>query len=128
MEASPRASLRSVLGTSISEERRGWEGQTERVEGILPLLYGPGDGGKRGELRSMRQARYGFQALLGLQASLLLWGCMPERELEAPQEDLRAAGVSAGRACKIERGTGIRGLAGGSAVGGAHGRAGGTSI
>ena len=36
--------------------------------GILPLLYGPGDGGKCGELRQVRQARYGVPALLVLHA------------------------------------------------------------
>jgi hypothetical protein len=34
-------------------ERRGWEGGAELLEGILPLLHGPGDGGKRGELRPL---------------------------------------------------------------------------
>jgi len=66
----------------------------ELVEGILLLLHGPGDGGERGELRLLRQARCGVQALLALQASLVLRGFMPERGLEAPQEDLRAAAVS----------------------------------
>jgi len=98
------------------------------VEGILPLLHGPGDGGQRGELRPLRQAGSGVQALLALQASLLLRGCMPERELEAPQEDMRAAGVSAGCRCENQCGTCNRGLAGDSAVGGAHGRADGSSV
>jgi hypothetical protein len=94
------------------------------VSGILPLLHGPGDGGKRGHLRPLREARCGVQALLALQASLLLRGCMPERELEAPQEDVRAAG--AGRRRETGRGTCSRGLAGDYEVGGAHGRVGGS--
>jgi len=44
------------------------------VEGILPLLHGPGDGGERGELRPLQQRGCGVQALLALQASLLLRG------------------------------------------------------
>jgi hypothetical protein len=44
--------------------RRGWEGGAELVEGILP--DGFGDVGERGELRSLRQARCGVQALLAL--------------------------------------------------------------
>ena len=72
----------------------------ELVEGILPLLHGPGDGGERGELRPLRQARCGVQALLALQASLVLRVRVPERGLEAPQEDMRAAGASAGRGCE----------------------------
>jgi hypothetical protein len=93
----------------------------------LPSLHSSGDGGQRGELRPLRQARCGagVQALLGLQARLLLRGCMPEHKLEAPQEEVRAAGVSAGRRCENQRGTDNRGLAGSSAVRGAHGRAGG---
>jgi len=95
------------------------------VEGILPLLHGPGDGGQRGEMRPLRQARCGVQTLLALQASLLLRGCMPERGLEAPQEDLRA---SAGRLGERANGTCSRGLAGDAEVGGAHGRADGAPI
>ena len=108
-------------------ERRGWEGGAELVEGILPLLHGPGDGGERGVLRPMRQARCGVQALLALQASLVLRGCMPERELEAPQEKVHAAGASVGGPCENQRGKCSSGLAGGSAVGGTHGRADGSS-
>ena len=78
------------------------------MEEILPLLYSPGDGGKGGELRSLRQARCGVEALLALQASLLLRGRVPERELEAPQEDMRAAGDSAGCRCEDQRGPGSR--------------------
>ena len=104
----------------------GEEGGSEL---ILLLLYTPDDGGERGELRSLRQARSWVQALLALQASLVLRGCVPERGLEAPQEeDVRTAGASAGRRCKNQRGTCNRGLAGGSAVGGAHGRADGSSV
>ena len=94
------------------------------MQGILPLLHAPGDGGQRGELLPLRQARCGVQALLALQARLLLRGCMPERGLEAPQKDVRA---SAGRLGECASGTFSRGLAGGSAVGGAHGRAYGSS-
>ena len=74
------------------------------VGGILPLLHGPGDGGQRGELRPVWQARCGVQALLALQASLLLRCCMPERELEAPQEELCAASASAGSLGKLTNG------------------------
>jgi len=107
---------------------RGCEGETGLVEGIFPLLYGPCDAGKRGELRPLRQARCGVQALLALQARLLLRGCMPERELEAPQEDVCAAGASTGRRCEDQRGKCSTGLAGDSEVGGAHGRADGSSF
>ena len=55
-------------------ERLGRRGATELMEGILSLLHSPGDGGERGELRPLRQARYGVQALLALQASLVLRG------------------------------------------------------
>ena len=96
------------------------------MEGILLLLHGPGDGGERGELRLLRQARCGVQALLALQASLVLRGFMSERELAAPQEEVRAAGASAGSSREDQCSTGNRRLAGGSAVGGAHGRADGT--
>ena len=75
------------------------------MEGILPLLHGPGDGKQGGKLRLLRQARCGIQALLGLQAILLLRGCVPERGLEAPQEEVRAAGASAGRLGERENGT-----------------------
>ena len=98
------------------------------MEGILPLLHVPGDGRERGELRPLRQARCGLQALLALQASLLLRGCMPESGLEAPQDDLHAAGASAGRPGEAGRGTSSRELAGGAEVGGAHGRAHGFSV
>jgi len=101
----------------------------ELVEGILPLLHGSGDGGERGELRPMRQARCGVQALLALQASMLLRGCMPESGLEAPQDDVRAAGASAGRRrAGHQCGAANRGLAGGAEVGGAHGRAAGSPV
>ena len=91
---------RLLAGWARGQERRGWEGGTELVEGILPLLHAPSDGGDRGELRPLRQASCGVQALLGLQASLLLRGCMPERKLEAPQEGMRTAGASAGHSCE----------------------------
>ena len=90
---------------SRPKEWIGWEGGPELVEGILPSLHGPGDGGQRRKLRSMRQGRCGVQALLSLQASLVLRGCMPEGGLEAPQEELRAAGATAGRCCENQRGT-----------------------
>ena len=77
-------SLKNLKDLKEGQERRSWEGGTGLVEGFVPLLHGPSDGGQRGELRPLRQARCGVQALLTLQASLLLRGCMPERELEAP--------------------------------------------
>ena len=90
------------------------------MDRILPLLHGPGDGGERGELW---QARYWVQALLVLQASLVLWGQVPERGLEVSQKIVRAAGASAGRRREARRGTCSRGLAFFFAVEGAHERA-----
>ena len=115
-----------IAGLSRPKRWIGWEGETELVEGILLSLHGPGDGGQHRKLRSLPQARCGVQVLLGLQASLVLRGCMPEGGLEAPQEKVRAAGATAGRRCKNQRGTCNRGLAGGFAVGGANGRAAGS--
>ena len=48
---------------------------TELMEGILSVLHGPADGGQRGGLSPLRQARCGLQALLALQASLVLQVC-----------------------------------------------------
>ena len=83
------------LQSSFRGRRLGWAGGSVglvgAVGGILPLLHGPGNGRQRGELLPLRQARCGVQALLALQASLILRGCMPERGLEAPQENVRAS-------------------------------------
>ena len=95
---------------------------------ILPLLHHPCDGIEHGELRPLRQARCGVQALLGLQASLVLRDCMPERGLEAPQEAVRAAGASEGCRCETEHGICSGGLARDAEVGGAHGRADGDPV
>ena len=77
------------------------------------------DGGESGYLRPMLQARFRVQA----QASLVLWGCMSEGSLEAPQEEVPPAGAYHGRRCETRGGMDSRGLGGDAAVGGAHGRA-----
>ena len=107
---------------------QGW-GRAGRLvwSGGKDFKNGPCDGGQRGVLRPLRQTGRGFQALLALQASLLLRGGVPDHGLEAPQEEVRATGASAGRRCENQRSTSNRGLAGGSEVAGAHGRAGGSS-
>ena len=46
----------------------------------------PFDVGKRGQLRALREAERRVPALRCLQGSFLLWSCMPEGRLEAPQQ------------------------------------------
>ena len=100
------------------------------MEGILPLLHGPVDGCERGELRPLRQARFGVRALLGLQTQKQASsaGLQPKTRIGSATRDVRATGGSAERRREIKRGTCSSGLAGGAAVGGAHGRAGGSSV
>jgi hypothetical protein len=82
-----------------------------------------------GHLRSLREAgRSGAQALLDLQASLVLRGSMPEGGVAAPQEDVRAATVYKRRSCESARGKRWWGVAGGAQVGGEHGRADGGAV
>jgi hypothetical protein len=55
------------------------------------LLHGPGDGDEPGQLRPLRKARCGVQALLALQASLLLGLSARTRIGSATRSDLVSA-------------------------------------
>ena len=90
---------------------------------IFPRLCFAGDQDDH-QLRPLQEAALGTQALLALQASLLLWKGMPEFRLEGAQENVqdlaRGPGVGQSR-------NGSLGLAGGAQVGGTHAGAGGGS-
>jgi len=74
---------------------RATRGLRATVEGCKRT--GHFDGDERGKLRALREAGRGVQALIDLQANLVLRGCLPEGGLEAPQEDVHAAAAACER-------------------------------
>ena len=128
----------------LNRRSAGVEGQTHALQPVVQLPDPPAQGSKvrvrlagnkqgkqrraglrdvfeRGSLLPLRQAERNAQALLSLQAGLLLRSRVPESGVEEAQEDLRAAAATERRCCEGQRCSCRSGLAGGAGVGGADG-------